>query len=602
MSPLQRDQGRPGTGSTLNRIRIGTRGSRLALTQAHLVGDHLRRAHPDFDIHYVIIQTTGDRLNDTPLGRIGGKGVFTKEIEDALLEDRIDIAVHSFKDLPTRQPDGLMVGAVMMRESPADMLIAMQEIDWKSLAKGTRLGTSSVRRRAQVNRLNQDVQILEIRGNVPTRVQKVLDGTCDAVIVAAAGIHRLSLEAPFMQLIPFDEMLPAPGQGALAIEVRRNDAAIKKLIGKIHHQDTADCCVAERAFLHALGGGCQFPLGALATLEGDKLRLRARVTALDGKDSLEDELSGDRNFPVELGAKLADRMLARGANTLLERLTRADEENMERVAQRSRELDSLPLGNKTVLVTRDEDSDGPLSNSLRSLGAHPICVPFVRHIPMDHSEEFGSALEKLNLYDWMIFTSYRAVHIIVENLQKQGKSLRNVLPQIACVGKATALAVDRAGGRVHLVPPQAQLSTLLASLLKEEARSGAKVFYPRADLASPILADGLRKGGMNVDDIIVYRTERIVGEGLTTASIAATGADAILFCSPSAVETLHDSFMQEQILSSFGNMVIGSIGPRTTEALEAVGLKTSFEPEERSFGGLARGLAEFYEKKAGAVS
>ncbi|MEO8376669.1 MAG: hydroxymethylbilane synthase, partial [Candidatus Sumerlaeota bacterium] len=466
MPPLQRNQDGPGTGNALNRIRIGTRGSRLALTQAHLVGDQLRRAHPDYEIHYVIIQTTGDRLNDTPLSRIGGKGVFTKEIEEALLEDRIDVAVHSFKDLPTRQPDGLMVGAVTMRDTAADMLIAAQEVDWKTLGKGTKVGTSSLRRRAQIRRMNQAPEILEIRGNVPTRVQKVLDGTCDAIIVAAAGIHRLGIEAPFMQVIPYEEMLPAPGQGALALEVRRSDATMRKLIGKVHHQETADCCVAERAFLHSLGGGCQFPLGALGMIEGDKLRLRARVLSLDGGDSLEDEITGDRNFPVELGAKLADRLMNKGAAALLERSAREDVENAEKAMKRARELDSLPLGGKTVLVTRDEDSDGPLSNSLRSLGAHPICVPFVRHIAMDNSKEFRSALERINLYDWMIFTSYRAVHIVVENLQKQGKSLRNALPQIACVGKATALAVDRAGGRVHLVPPQAQLSTLLVSLLK----------------------------------------------------------------------------------------------------------------------------------------
>lgn len=602
MPPLQRDQNGPGRGNALNRIRIGTRGSRLALTQARMVGEQLRRAHPECEIQYVIIQTTGDRLNDTPLARIGGKGVFTKEIEDALLEDRIDVAVHSFKDLPTRQPEGLMVGAVTLRETAADMLIAAQEVDWKTLEKGSRVGTSSLRRRAQLHRLNSAPEILEIRGNVPTRVQKMMDGSCDAIIVAAAGIHRLGIEAPFMQVLPYEDFLPAPGQGALALEVRRNDSEVRRMIAKVHDQETADCCVAERAFLHGLGGGCQFPLGAYAMMEGGKLRLRARVLSMDGSEALEDELLGDRNYPVELGAKLADRLVAKGAAKLIERAARDADDNAERVMQRARELDSLPLGGRTVLVTRDEDSDGPLSSSLRSLGAHPICVPFVRHIAMDQSREFRNALEKLNLYDWIIFTSYRAVHIVAENLQKQGKALRNALPQIACVGKATALAVDRAGGRVHLVPPQAQLSTLLLSLLKEETRPGAKVFYPRADLASPTLADGLRKAGMVVDDIVVYRTEHMSEANATMESISETAADAILFCSPSAVEALHDSFQPDQIMSSFGNMVIGSIGPRTTEALEVLGLKTSFEPEERSFSGLARGLADYYSKKSRSSS
>ena len=563
------------------------------------MGDQLRRAHPDFEIQYVIIQTTGDRLNDTPLGRIGGKGVFTKEIEDALLENRVDVAVHSFKDLPTRQPEGLMVGAVTMRESAADVLIAAKEVDWKSLGAGTRIGTSSLRRRAQIHRLNDETEVLEIRGNVPTRVQKVMDGTCDAIIVAAAGINRLGIEAPFHQIIPYEEILPAPGQGALALEVRRDDKLMRRLIGKVHHQDTADCCVAERAFLHALGGGCQVPLGALAVLDGDKLHLRARVMSLDGDDCIEDEITGERNHPVELGVALAETMLRKGARVLLERSAKEDEENLERAASRAQELDSLPLGGKTVLVTRDEDSDGPLSASLRSLGAHPICIPFVRHIPTGHSNEFRNALEKLNLYDWIIFTSYRAVHVVVESLTKQGKSLRNALPQIACVGKATALAVDRAGGRVHLVPPQAQLSTLLVSLLKEESRPGTKMFYPRADLASPILTDGLRKAGMVVDDMVVYRTERQTDENVTPSSIAAFNADAILFCSPSAVETLYDSFLPDEVTMLFSGLIIGSIGPRTSEALEAIGLKTNFEPEERSFGGLARGLADFYERRPG---
>ncbi len=598
MPTFQRDTGATGglTGG-VPKVRIGTRGSRLALTQARYVADAIQQARPNLQTEIVIIQTTGDRILDSPLSRIGGKGVFTKEIEEALLDCRIDMAVHSLKDLPTTLPDGLMIGAVPPREDPADVLIASRELDWKELGAGAKIGTSSLRRSAQIRRLNREVEIAELRGNVPTRIQKVVEGRYDAIVLAAAGVNRLALEAPFRKSIAFDEMLPAPGQGAIALEVREDDASTRKLLLSIHDVPTAVCCRAERALLQGLGGGCQLPLGAHAEVQDGKLRLRGRILSLDGRRTLEDEITGEPEEAEALGMQLADRLLSSGARELLEELGLSSTSGFEEAVRRAKALDTLPLGGKTVIVTRDEDTDGPLSLSLRSLGAHPVCMPLIQHRSPQDPEPFNKTIESIDKYEWIIFTSYRAVHAVADALARKGRRLNELIGRIACVGKATAMAVEKAGGIVRLVPRNAQVTKLLVSLLKEETRPGTKMLYPRADLASPVFADELRKAGMVVDDPVAYRTERQSTSGEAADTLADLKPQAILFCSPSAVEALQQSLSKEELERVLAGVVVGSIGPRTSEALVKAGLHPDFEPEQRSFVGLARALADHFDPR-----
>jgi hydroxymethylbilane synthase len=298
---------------------IGSRGSRLALWQAEQARDGLIRLNPDLQIQIEVIKTTGDVKPD-PLSVIGGKGVFTKELEDALLDKRIDLAVHSLKDLPTIVPDGLSISAICEREDPRDALVLRADANITSLRElppGSVVGTSSQRRLAQLKALRGDVLVKDLRGNVDTRVRKLDEGQYDALILASAGLIRLGLANRISAAIATTEMLPAVGQGAIAIETRADDALAIATTSKLNHRPTALACRAERAFLRGLGGGCQFPIAAHATTDADGLALEGLVAKPDGSEILRDRVSGMLDHAEEIGAELASRLIERGANSLL---------------------------------------------------------------------------------------------------------------------------------------------------------------------------------------------------------------------------------------------------------------------------------------------
>jgi hydroxymethylbilane synthase len=296
---------------------IGSRGSKLALWQAEQARARLRTLNPQLDVHIEIIKTTGDVKND-PLSVIGGKGVFTKELEDALLDGRIDIAVHSLKDLPTILPDGLSIAAICEREDARDALVLRAGVENGSLMhlpRGAVVGTSSQRRLAQLKALRNDVLVRDLRGNVDTRIRKLDEGQYDAVILASAGLVRLGLQDRISARIAISEMLPAVGQGAIAIETRRlNEFAVEN-VSRLDHRETRLACLAERAFLRGLGGGCQFPIAAHAVLDGDVLQLDGLVAKPDGSEILRGTSSG--TDPESLGSQLADQLISRGARELL---------------------------------------------------------------------------------------------------------------------------------------------------------------------------------------------------------------------------------------------------------------------------------------------
>lgn len=305
------------------KLILGTRGSRLALAQAAWVRDELERREPGLEVELRVIKTTGDRLSTASLAQLAGgaKGVFVKEIEEALLEGTIDLAVHSLKDLPVDQPSGLEVGAYPRREDPRDAL-ALGD-GYRSLAdlpSGARVGTSSLRRRVQLLRLRADLVVEPIRGNVDTRLRKLRKGKYAAVTLALAGLRRLGRADAAGYVFPPEEMLPAPGQAALALEIRSRDTATRELVALLDDAATRTAVTAERAFLAALGGGCQVPLGAYAdcTENGVTGCLRAFVAAADGSRFLEDQVSGPAERLPELARELADRFLAAGAGDILQ--------------------------------------------------------------------------------------------------------------------------------------------------------------------------------------------------------------------------------------------------------------------------------------------
>jgi hydroxymethylbilane synthase len=298
---------------------IGTRGSALALWQTDFVKTELEKRFPEAALDVRVIKTTGDRILDTSLSKIGDKGLFTRQIEDALASGEIDLAVHSLKDLPTVQPKNLIIGAVSGRETPNDVFISEKYDSIDDLPQNARVATGSLRRRSQLLNFRPDLEIVEIRGNVPTRIEKFLAEGLDGMILAYAGVHRLGLDAHIRQVIPVEIMLPAVGQGVMAIEVRENDVQAAVLIEKFNDQSAAACVTAERAFLRSLEGGCQVPIGAYAFLENDKIHLEGVVGSLNGSVNLRDKITGEIKDAEHLGRLLADILIGAGANEILER-------------------------------------------------------------------------------------------------------------------------------------------------------------------------------------------------------------------------------------------------------------------------------------------
>ncbi len=301
-------------------IRIATRQSPLALWQANYVKDALMAAHPGLQVELVTMVTRGDVILDTPLAKVGGKGLFVKELEIAMLEGRADLAVHSMKDVPVDFPDGLGLVTICEREDPRDAFVSNTYAKIEDLPSGAIVGTCSLRRQCQLKASRPDLVIKELRGNVGTRLSKLDAGEYDAIILAAAGLKRLELESRIRSFIEPEQSLPAVGQGAVGIECRVNDQRVRALLAPLNHADTADRVRCERAMNLTLQGGCQVPIGSYALLEGDHIWLRALVGEPDGSQIVRGEIRGPRTQAEQLGITLAEQLLSQGAKEILERL------------------------------------------------------------------------------------------------------------------------------------------------------------------------------------------------------------------------------------------------------------------------------------------
>lgn len=304
------------------KIVIGSRGSKLALWQSEWVKSRLCALHPQAEVRIEIIKTAGDRIQNAPLSVIGGKGVFTKELEEALLDGRIDLAVHSLKDLPTTLPDRLSIAAITKREDARDALILRKDFHLErasiaNLPAGATVGTSSLRRLAQLKHQRKDIAIKDLRGNVDTRLRKLDTGDYDAIILASAGLHRLGFTERISAYIEPSEILPAVGQGALGIETRADDEATHEILRPLNHDATHAACAAERALLRTLGGGCQVPIAAHATVQDNQLHLQGLVAGLSGDVVIRDSIKGELSEAKEMGEELANRLLQQGAGSLL---------------------------------------------------------------------------------------------------------------------------------------------------------------------------------------------------------------------------------------------------------------------------------------------
>ena len=303
-----------------HRIRIATRKSPLAMWQAEHVAELLRRAHAGLTVEIHGMSTEGDKILDTPLAKIGGKGLFVKELEQRMLAGDADIAVHSMKDVPVELPEGLHLSVILEREDPRDAFVSNHHASLVALPEGARVGTSSLRRQCQLADRRPDLRIIPLRGNVNTRLRKLDEEAYDAIILASAGLLRLGLGERIRSFIPTEESLPAIGQGAIGIECRTDDTQINNLLAPLHHADTASCVRAERAMNHRLQGGCQVPIGGHATLRNGEIHLRGLVGTVDGSEVIRAETRGAQADAEQLGQSVAEELLAHGAAEILREL------------------------------------------------------------------------------------------------------------------------------------------------------------------------------------------------------------------------------------------------------------------------------------------
>ena len=548
----------------MSRIVLGSRGSALALAQTRWVAERLQEAHPGLEVTVEIFSTAGDRIQDRPLPAIGGKGLFTRELEEALLDGRIDGAVHSLKDLPTEMTPGLTLGAIPARENPADMLVSRTGGTLAKLPPGAVVGTSSPRRRAQLARLRPDLRFTDLRGNVTTRLRKVREGVVDATVLAAAGLARLGLlEEADGWVLPPELMLPAPGQGALALQIRDGDAQMADLAAALHDPDTARAVAAERAVLAALGTGCSAPVGALARIQGETLVLDACFGGEDDRPQARRRLTA-AGAPDTLGQDMAARLL------------------------NARNYPG-PLAGKRIVVTRAEEQAGALRELLEERGAEVLDLPVLTIVPEENAPAPGPAGD----YDWAVFTSTNAVRMFARLLERHGRGMAEFAAcRIATVGPATADALREYGLSPALIPPEAVAESLLTALREQTGGvAGLSLLLPQGNLARPVIRDTLAAQGAKVHALVTYRTEAVPATETQIQVLGGFRPDVVTFASPSAVHNLFALTDKNRLFRiDVGAVTLVSIGPITSQALKELGNPVAQEAEEHTLGGLVEAV------------
>jgi hydroxymethylbilane synthase len=549
-------------------LRIGTRTSALALRQTERVVRLLQTKWPGLRCPTIPFVTTGDRSIDQPLPEIGGKGVFTAELEKALLAGEIDIAVHSLKDLPVDESPGLTIGAIAEREDVRDVLVAKNGWTLATLPRGAVVGTCSLRREAQLRMARADLTIRQIRGNVETRLRKVTEGEYDATVLAAAGLLRLGLLESVTDWLPLESMLPAPGQGALAVQCRNDDVQAIAWLGAIDDRTVRSAVTAERAFLQALGGGCSAPIAAHCThdtTDGKSLlTMKAVVASPDGASVI--RLSGSDADPIALARRLADEARRRGADRILGGEQR-------------------PLAGKRIVVTRPvEQAEGVIA-ALAQAGAVPVHVPAIRFEAINASPQIAQALAEINSFDWIVFTSANGVRFFRELCHTWPRA------RIAAVGPATAVALRDAGIDVDFMPDEF-VGENLARTLGDV--SGRRILLPRAERAHADIVELLRSRGARVDDLPIYRTLSAGVSELLSAQLA-DGVDCILFASGSAARSVTDA--AAKVASGLKTVPIVCIGPVTADTARSLGLNVVAVAESHTTSGLIDALTEYFRRK-----
>jgi hydroxymethylbilane synthase len=561
-------------------IIVGTRTSALARWQTDHVVALLHAAWPELAFSTKPFVTKGDKSLRKALPAIGGKGLFTAELERALRDGEIDLAVHSLKDLPVANAPGLTVGAIPARAPVRDGLVSAHGEALAELMPGAVVGTSSLRRQAQLLAVRPDLVVKSIRGNVGTRARKVTDGPFDATVLALAGLSRLGMEELVAQTLALDVMLPAPGQGALAVQCRADDTDLLTWLAAIDDEKTRKATTAERLFLQGLGGGCAAPIAAYARVgEGGMLSMSGLIAAPDGARVI--RISGADVDPQRLAADLAAAALSQGADTILAAL--------ETAAGPATIAD--PLEKQRIVVTRTVEQAPELAEQLRSLGAEPILFPTIRIAPVADMTALDNAIGNLSAYDWVIFTSVNGVAIFRDRMESLGLGPTIFADvRVAAIGPATGDALAEVGIEPSFIPDE---------FVAEEIARGLgdvadlRFLLPRAEAARATLAELLEQQGGTVTEIATYRTLSALPDDNLLPALAV--ADVFTFTSSSTVRNFVDlvgGAREAQRLTA--NALIACIGPITAGTASEYGLAADIVADTYTMDGLVAALVTHF--------
>jgi hydroxymethylbilane synthase len=564
-------------------IRIGTRGSKLALYQAYLVQEELQKHYPDTKFIIDIIKTKGDKILDVALSKIGDKGLFTKEMEDALFNGDIDMAVHSLKDLPTKFPKGAKLGAVLKRGDIRDALISLDGRKIGELTAEDVIATSSLRRKAQLLRINKDFKIIEIRGNVNTRIRKMQEGYCNAMVMAGAGLQRLEMGEYISELFDPEVMIPACSQGAIAVEIRDNDPFTEELVSRISHPGSFIATEAERTFLGTLEGGCQIPVGSYTKIEGDKFKITGFISSIDGTRFIKDTAEGDINQAVYLSAKLARTLYSRGGDEILKEIRSENLLNPQT---------ELPLKDKVIVSTRAGETGDNLPELLKSLGAGMLSLPMIEIVPSKVDDHMTEHVNNLEFFDWIFFTSKNGVSNFFRQLiDIKGDTELPKSVKLAAIGLKTGLELEYYGYAPEFISEENTGQEFLKRFREKYDPVGLKILLSLGNLADDNLFNHLSIHN-NTHRINVYQTikpNRADPEILER--LKNDQYDLIVFTSPSTFNNFCYFYDRELI----GKLKMGSIGSVTTRAIQDAGFEPLFTARKSNAEGIRDAIVEYYK-------
>ena len=568
---------------TIKTIKIGTRGSKLALYQAFLVQEELQKKFPEHTFILEIIKTKGDQILDVALSKIGDKGLFTKEMETAWFNGEIDMAVHSLKDLPTKFPEGAKLGAVLKRGDVRDALISLDGRKVKDLTSNDVIATSSLRRKAQLLRINPDFKIIEIRGNVNTRIRKMQEGYCDVMVMAGAGLQRLEMDEYISELFDPELMVPACSQGAIAVEIRENDRETEMLLAKINHEESYLATEAERAFLGTLEGGCQIPVGSYTTIDGENFKITGFISSIDGKKFLKDSAEGTIGEAVYISAKLARSLYNSGGSEILKEIRNENLANSQ---------SELVLKDKVIISTRAVEASDTLPEIIKSSGGKLIALPMIEIVSSTLDSQMTAALNNLDQYDWIFFTSKNGVvNFFKQLIDTRGSSELPKTVKLAVIGYKTGLELEYYGYAPTFISEENTAEEFLNRFSAKMQPENLTILLALGNLADDTLQIHLSANN-KVHRINVYQTIKPAQADTHILELIRNGQyDLIVFTSPSTFRNFCSFYDQ----SLAGKLKMASIGSVTTKAIQKAGFEPLFTAKKSNAEGIRDAITEFYQ-------